>query len=214
MVKIGNMANKETIAVLTNMNQPLGRYAGNALETKEAIETLNGNGERDVVMVCGVLGAYMLKLAGVGDSIVENMKLIQSKIDSKEGLAKFKEMIGCQGGDITVVENPEKLVTAKYKVSVNSLEDGYIEKIEAKNIGQAVVNLGGGRMRKEEEVDYSVGIEVMKKIGDEVKSGEPLMYIYANDEAKAMLQIEFLRNSYKISKEKTKREEEILGIIE
>lgn len=214
MVKIGNMANKETIAVLTNMNQPLGRYAGNALETKEAIETLNGNGERDVVMVCGVLGAYMLKLAGVGDSIVENMKLIQSKIDSKEGLAKFKEMIGCQGGDITVVENPEKLVTAKYKVPVNSLEDGYIEKIEAKNIGQAVVNLGGGRMRKEEQVDYSVGIEVMKKIGDEVKSGEPLMYIYANDEAKAMLQIEFLRNSYKISKEKTKREEEILGIIE
>lgn len=214
MVKIGNMANKETIAVLTNMNQPLGRYAGNALETKEAIETLNGNGERDVVMVCGVLGAYMLKLAGVGDSIVENMKLIQSKIDSKEGLAKFKEMIGCQGGDITVVENPEKLVTAKYKVPVNSLEDGYIEKIEAKNIGQAVVNLGGGRMRKEEEVDYSVGIEVMKKIGDEVKSGEQLMYIYANDEAKAMLQIEFLRNSYKISKEKTKREEEILGIIE
>ena len=124
MVKIGNMANKETIAVLTNMNQPLGRYAGNALETKEAIETLNGNGERDVVMVCGVLGAYMLKLAGVGDSIVENMKLIQSKIDSKEGLAKFKEMIGCQGGDITVVENPEKLVTAKHTVPINTLEDG------------------------------------------------------------------------------------------
>ncbi len=122
MVKIGNMAGKETVAVLTNMNQPLGRYSGNALETKEAIDTLSGKGEPDVVMVCSVLGAYMLKLAGKDDNIIENMKLIQSKIDSGEGLAKFKEMIGYQGGDVTVVDNPEKLMTAKYKVPVNALK--------------------------------------------------------------------------------------------
>lgn len=214
MVKIGNMANKETVAVITNMNQPLGRYSGNALETKEAIDTLSGKGEPDVVMVCGVLGAYMLKLAGVGESIVENMKLIQSKIDSGEGLAKFKELIGCQGGDVTVIENPEKLITTKFKVPVNSLDDGYVKSIEAKNIGQAVVNLGGGRMKKDDPVDYSVGIEVLKKIGDEVKSGEPILYIHANDEAKAMLQVEFLRNSYEITKEKVEKEKEILGIVE
>lgn len=214
MVKIGNMANKETVAVLTNMNQPLGRFSGNALEVKETIDTLSGKGEADVLMVCGVLGAYMLKLAGMGENIVENMKLIQDKINSGEGLEKFKEMIGYQGGDITVIENSEKLVTAKYKIPVNSLEEGYVKSIEAKNIGQAVVNLGGGRMRKEDEIDYAVGIEVLKKIGDEIKINETLMYIYANDEEKAKMQVEFLRNSYKISKEKVEKEKEILGIIE
>lgn len=214
MVKIGKMANKETVAVLTNMNQPLGKYVGNALETKEAIDTLKGQGEDDVRVVCGILGAYMLKLAGVGESIVENIKLIENKIDSGEGLAKFKEMIGCQGGDITVIDNPEKLMNAKYRIPVNALEDGFVKKIEAKNLGQAVVNLGGGRMKKDDVVDYAVGIEVIKKIGDEVNKGEPILYIHTNDEAKAMLQIQFLRESYEISKEKVKKEKEILGIIE
>lgn len=210
MVKIGKMANRETIALITNMNQPLGKYSGNALETKEAIDTLKGNGEPDVVMVCAVLGAYMLKLAGKGDNIVENMKLIENKIESGEGLQKFKEMIGYQGGDITVIDNPEKLLTAKYKIPVNSFEKGYVKSIEAKNIGQGVVNLGGGRMKKEDTVDYAVGIEVVKKIGDEVEENEPLMYIYSNDEGKAMMQVEFLRNSYEISKEKVEKQKEIL----
>lgn len=214
MVKIGNMANKETIAVLTNMNQPLGRYVGNALETKEAIDTLNGKGEPDVVMVCGVLGAYMLKLAGVGNNIVENMKIIQDKIDSKEGLIKFKEMVEYQGGDLSVIDDTNKLMTAKYKIPVNSYENGFVRSIEAKNIGQAVVNIGGGRLRKEDPIDYAVGIEVLKKIGDEVKNGEPLMYIYTNDEGKGLMQIEFLRNSYKLSKEPVEKEKEILGVIE
>lgn len=214
MVKIGEMAGKETVAVLTNMNQPLGKYVGNALETKEAIDTLSGKGESDVRMVCGILGAYMLKLAGVGENIVENIKLVERKIESGEGLAKFKELIGCQGGDVSVIENSEKLMTAKYKIPVNAMEDGFVKRIEAKNIGQAVVNLGGGRAQKEDPVDYSVGIEMVKKIGDEVKNGETILYIYANDEAKALLQVQFLRDSYEISKEKVKKEEEILGIIE
>ena len=196
--------NKETIAVLTNMNQPLGRYVGNAMETKEAIDTLKGNGERDVIMVCGILGAYMLKLAGVGESIVENIKLIESKIQSGEGLEKFREMVGCQGGNVSIIDEPEKLMTAQYKVPVTIGESGYVEKIEAKNIGQAVVNLGGGRVRKEDEIDHAVGIEVLKKIGDEVKEGDTVLYIYANDEEKARSQVEFLKNTYKISKEKAK----------
>ena len=123
-------------------------------------------------------------------------------------------MIGYQGGDITVVENPEKLVTAKYKIPVNSFENGFVKSIEAKNIGQAVVNLGGGRLKKEDSVDYAVGIEVLKKIGDEVFEDEPLMYIYSNDEGKAMMQIETLRKSYEITKEKVEKPKEILGIIE
>jgi pyrimidine-nucleoside phosphorylase len=214
MVKIGELAEKETIAVITNMNQPLGRYCGNALETREAIVTLSGEGEPDVVEVCTVLGAYMLKLAGRGESIVENMRLIQSKIDSKEGLAKFREMVQKQWGDTLYVDEPDRIMTAKYKIAVEAREDGYVEEIEAKNIGQAVVNLGGGRLTKEDPVDYACGIEVVKKIGDAVKAGEPIMYIHANDEEKALSQVVFLRNSYKITNEKVDKLKAILDVVE
>jgi pyrimidine-nucleoside phosphorylase len=214
MVKIGELAEKETIAVITNMNQPLGRYCGNALETREAIVTLSGEGEPDVVEVCTVLGAYMLKLAGRGESIVENMRLIQSKIDSKEGLAKFREMVQKQWGDTLYVDEPDRLMTAKHKIAVEAKEDGYVQEIVAKNIGQAVVNLGGGRLTKEDPVDYACGIEVVKKIGDAVKAGEPIMYIHANDEEKALSQVVFLRNSYKITNEKVDKLKAILDVVE
>ena len=214
MVKIGNMAGKETIAVLTNMNQPLGRYCGNALETKEAIDTLAGKGEPDVINVCTLLGAYMLKMAGKGDGIIENIKTIQSKIDSGEGLEKFKELVGRQWGETRVIDEPEYFMKAKYKIPVNAMEDGFVSAIEAKNIGQAVVNLGGGRMKKDDKVDYFVGVEVLKKIGDEVKSGEPLLIIHANDETKGYLQVESLRNSYKFSKEPVEKIKEIIDVVE
>lgn len=214
MVKIGKNADKETVAVITNMNQPLGRYCGNALETMEAINTLRGNGEKDVVEVCCVLGAYMLKLAGVDDNIVNNIKLIQSKIDSGEGLEKFKQLISRQGGDVSVVDDTEQFMKAKFKIPVNSLEDGYISRIEAKNIGQAVVDLGGGRHKKDDIIDYFVGIEMCKKVGDPVKIGEPLLYIYANDETQGLMQVEKLRNSFEYSKESVEKLKEILDIIE
>jgi len=214
MVKIGKMAGKETVAVLTNMNQPLGRFVGNALETKEAIDILAGRGETDVINVCLLLGAYMIKLAGQGESITTNMKLLQSKIDSGEGLAKFKEFISRQWGESRVVDEPELLVKAKYKIPVKSMMDGFVEEIEAKNIGQAVVNLGGGRLRKEDEVDYDVGIEVLKKIGDKVSDGEPIMYIYANDETKGLMQVETLRSSFHISVEPVGKMKEVLDVID
>ncbi len=214
MVDIGRKARKETIAVLTNMNQPLGKYAGNALEVKEAIETLKGNGEPDVVRVCLVLGAYMLKLAGVDDNIPNNIKLLQSKIDSGEGLEKFKELISRQWGDSRVIDDPEILPKAKYRIPLNSLESGYIAGFDAKVIGQAVVNLGGGRMKKEDSIDYAVGIETVKKIGDEIKEGEPILYIHANTETQGLLQIETLRSSIQISKEPVAKVKEILDIIE
>lgn len=214
MVNIGKQAGKETIAVLTNMNQPLGRYCGNALEVMEAIEVLKGKGEADIARVCILLGAYMLKLAGIDESITNNIKLIQSKIDSGEGLEKFKELISRQWGDSRIIDNPEMLRTAKFKVPLTSIESGYISKIEAKNIGQAIVNLGGGRLKKEDTIDYSVGIEMLKKIGDEVKSGEPILYIYSNSETQAFMQIEMLRNSIEISKEVVDRPKEIADVIE
>ena len=214
MVKIGKNAGKETVAVITNMNQPLGRYCGNALETMEAINTLRGNGEKDVVEVCCVLGAYMLKLAGVDENIVNNIKLIQSKIDSGEGLEKFKQLISRQWGDVSVVDDTEQFMKAKFKIPLNSLEDGYISRIEAKNIGQAVVDLGGGRHKKDDVIDYFVGIEMCKKVGDSIKIGEPLLYIYANNETQGLMQVEKLRNSFEYSKEPVEKLKEILDIIE
>lgn len=214
MVNIGKLANKETVAVLTNMNQPLGKYSGNALEVIEAIETLKGNGEPDVTRVCTVLGAYMLKLAGIDDNIANNIKMIQSKIDSREGLEKFREMISRQWGDSRVIDDYSILPKAEFRIPLTSLEDGYISSIEAKNIGQAVVNLGGGRYKKEDKIDYSVGIEMAKKIGDEVKSGDTLLYIHASNETQGLMQIEMLRKSIEISKEPVEKQKEILDIIE
>ena len=214
MVNIGNRAGKETVAVLTNMNQPLGRFCGNALEVYEAIETLKGNGEPDLVRVCDMLGAYMLKLAGVNDSITSNIKLIESKIASGEGLEKFRELIQRQWGDTRVIEEPEMLKKAKFRIPLSALEEGYISEMDAKNIGQAVVNLGGGRYKKEDPIDDSVGIEMEKKIGDQVKMGDTLLYIHANTETQGLMQIEMLRKSIKISKEQVYRAPEILDIVD
>lgn len=214
MVNIGKLSGKETVAVITNMNQPLGRYCGNALETMEAIQTLKGFGEDDVVEVCTLLGAYMLKLAGKGDNIVENMKLIQQKMTNGEGLAKFKELIERQGGNTKVIDNPESLMRAWVKVPVESLESGYVFEIDAKNIGQAVVNLGGGRLKKDDRVDYSVGIEVVKKIGDKVNAGDALMYIHATNDSDARNLVSFLRNSYKLADRPIAPIKEIIDIIE
>ena len=213
MVNIGKEVGKETVAVITNMNQPLGKYCGNALEMMEAIQILNGKGTPDIIQVCCVLGAYMLKLADKGNDIVSNMKMIQSKIDSGEGLAKLRELITSQGGNAEVIAHPEGLMKARMKIPVEALESGYVYEIETKNIGKAVVNIGGGRLKKEDSIDHSVGIEVLKKIGDKVEKGDILMYIHANNDD-ARKQIGFLRDSYKLADRPVPKLKEILDIVE
>lgn len=214
MVNIGSKAGRETVAVLTNMDQPLGRFCGNSLEVYEAIETLKGHGEPDLVRACEMLGAYMLRLAGVDESITNNIKLLDSKISSGEGLSKFKEFIERQWGDSRVIDEPLMLKKAKFRIPLSSLEDGYISEMNAKNIGQAVVNLGGGRLKKDDPIDYYVGIEMEKKIGDKVKSGDTLLYIHANTETEGLMQVEMLRKSIKITKEEVYKAREILDIVE
>ena len=156
----------------------------------------------------------MLKMAGKGDDIVANMKLIQSKIDSGEGLNKFRELIERQGGNTKVIDNPEELMKARVKIPVEALDEGYVYEVEAKNIGQAVVNLGGGRLKKEDTVDHHVGIEVIKKIGDKINKGDILMYIHANNDMEARKQIEYLRNSYKLADRPVAKLKEILDVVE
>lgn len=213
MVNIGNNFGKETVAVITNMNQPLGRFCGNSLEVKEAIEILKGNGEEDVTSVCTLIGAYMLKLAGKGDNIANNLKMIQNQIKNKEGLKKLKQLIALQGGDINVIEYPELLDTAQYKIEVPATHSGYISSIDAKNIGNAVVKLGGGRLKKDDEIDRAVGIEVCKKIGNYVNAGETILIIHSDDESKGKSLVNFLQDSYDYSDKEVEGLREIVDII-
>jgi pyrimidine-nucleoside phosphorylase len=155
----------------------------------------------------------MLKLAGKGDNIANNLKLIQNQIKNKEGLKKLKQLIALQGGDINVIDYPELLDTANYKVEVPATHTGYISSIDAKNIGNAVVMLGGGRLKKDDEIDRTVGIEVCKKIGDYVKNGEPILIIHSNDENKAKTLIGFLQDSYEYSDKEVEKYREIVDII-
>jgi pyrimidine-nucleoside phosphorylase len=213
MVNIGEKLGKETVAIITNMDQPLGRYCGNALEVKEAIEILKGKGEDDVVSVCTWIGAYMLKLAGKGENIANNIKMIQNQIKNGEGLKKFKQLIALQGGDVNVIDYPELLDTAPVRLEVPATHSGFVSAINAKVIGEAVVRLGGGRLKKDDEIDNSVGIEVCKKIGDEVKSGDTILIIHSSDEQKARLVIESLQEAYNYSDEQVDKYREIIDII-
>jgi len=214
MVNIGKEVGKDTIAVITNMNQPLGKYCGNSLEVMEAIDALKGKIQDDVYEVCMVLGAYMLKLAGVGNNLKSNMELLQEKLKNGEGLQKFKELIEAQGGNVDVILHPKTLNLASYKIPVKSKDAGYVYEIEGKNIGRAIVNIGGGRLKKGDRIDYSVGIEMVKKIGDFVEEGDVLLYIYSNDQEKAKGQIEFLQDSYRILSYEPDPYKEILDVIE
>ena len=214
MVNIGRQYGKETIAVITNMDQPLGRFCGNSLEVMETINTLNGNGEEDVVSLCTILGAYVLKLAGISDNLANNMRMIKSKIDNKEGLIKFRELLLRQGGNTYCIDHPEVLNKATYKIPVKTPKPGYVHEINCKNIGRAIVNMGGGRITKEDTIDNSVGIEVLKKIGDYVEADDILLYIYCNKENLGNNQVRFLQNSYVIEPEKVDKVEEVLDVIE
>lgn len=185
-----------------------------ALKLWKQFKLYLGKGEDDVIEVCSILGAYMLKLAGKGDNLANNLKLIQRQIDNGEGLAKFKELIEFQGGDSSCLESPELLNMAKFRTSVRATKNGTIYEMDCKNIGQAIVNLGGGRKKKEDFIDNTIGIEVLKKIGDKVEIGDPLLYIYSNDESKAKEQVEFLQNSYHYADVEIPKINEIIDIIE
>lgn len=213
MINIGKLANKETVCIVTNMDQPLGKMVGNTLEVIESIEALKGNMQEDVKNVVLELGAYILKLDGKGNSIDENKQKILEVIQNGKAYNKFLELIENQGGDISYIENTEKFEKAKYKIPVICSKTGYIEKLNAEEVGKIASFLGAGRVKKEDEIDYSVGIELIKKVGDSVTSGENLAYIYANDEQKAKIAVENLLNTYKISEQKVDKINDILEIL-
>ena len=198
MEKMGKLAERETVAVITNMDQPLGKYVGNTLEVIEAIEALNGHWQEDVKEVVLLLGANMIKLAGKGDDLEENKVRMLEQIENGEALSKFKELVVKQGGDVSYIEDLEKFPKAKYKLPVIATRSGIVNKLNAEEVGKIAMKLGAGRLRKEDEIIKEVGIELNKKVGNNVEIGDILAYIHGNNEELTEKAVIDLRNAYEI----------------
>ncbi|MCA9765690.1 MAG: pyrimidine-nucleoside phosphorylase [Carnobacterium sp.] len=180
MVKIGNLVGRQTMAVISDMSQPLGNAIGNALEIKEAIDTLEGHGPEDLVDLCLTLGSQMVHLAGIGSNLAEARLLLEENLTNGKALEKFKEFVASQGGDASVIDHPERLPQAAYQTEVLASRDGVLSQINADEIGIAAMMLGAGRANKESVIDLAVGLMLRKKVGDTVKKGESLVTIHSN----------------------------------
>lgn len=212
MIKIGKLAERETVCIITNMNEPLGFAVGNSLEIIEAIEFLNGNMPEDLKEVVLELGAYMIKLAGKGDNIETNKKILLENIRNGKAYSKFIELVQNQGGNIDYVTDVTKFEKAKVEKEVTSISEGYIQEINAEEIGKIACNLGAGRKTKKDKIDLNVGLILNKKIGDYVRVGEKLVTIYANNVKKAEEAEEEIIKILKIGKNKV-TENTIIDII-
>jgi len=184
MVEIGEGVGRKVSAVISDMNQPLGRAVGNALEVKEAIATLQGKGPADFLEHCLVVAGQMVLLAERAASEEEARRMLLSALEEGRAWEKFKEWIAAQGGDVAVVEDPSLLPQARLIEEVKSPHSGYLARIDALEVGLTAMLLGAGRERKGEPIDHAVGVVLHRKVGDYVNQGQPLLTIYANDEAR------------------------------
>ncbi|MCY7806150.1 pyrimidine-nucleoside phosphorylase [Bacillus spizizenii] len=182
MVRIGNNVGRQTMAVISDMSQPLGFAIGNALEVKEAIDTLKGEGPEDLHELVLTLGSQMVVLAKKADTLDEARTKLEEVMKNGKALEKFKDFLKNQGGDSSIVDDPSKLPQAAYQIDVPAKEAGVVSEIVADEIGVAAMLLGAGRATKEDEIDLAVGIMLRKKVGDKVEKGEPLVTLYANRE--------------------------------
>jgi len=180
MVYIGECAGKKVVALITGMEQPLGYAVGNAIEVKEAIDTLNGSGPQDLLDLVLELGSLMLVTSGTVSSGAMARRLLKTSIAQKKGLKKLAELIKAQGGNPEVIKNPDLLPQPKTKIEIKAGAAGFIEKIDALEVGMAAKILGAGRKTKSDPIDLSVGILLKKKVGDAVKKGEPLAVFYSD----------------------------------
>ncbi|MCY7618175.1 MULTISPECIES: pyrimidine-nucleoside phosphorylase [Bacillus] len=182
MVRIGNNVGRQTMAVISDMSQPLGLAIGNSLEVKEAIDTLRGEGPEDLNELVLTLGSQMVVLAKKAETLDEAREKLIEVMKNGKALEKFKEFLENQGGDGSIVDQPEKLPQAPYQIEVPAKESGVVAEIVADEIGVAAMILGAGRATKEDEIDLSVGIMLNKKVGDRVEKGDSLVTLHANRE--------------------------------
>ncbi len=213
MVSIGNKCGRKTVAMLTDMDQPLGEAVGNSLEVIEAIETLKGHGDREFTTLCHEICAEMLLITNSVKNKEEAIKLIDKKIESGEALEKLREMIIYQHGDPKVIDDYSLFKKCQKVVEVKALKDGYIKRIHTLNVGNVAMILGAGRQTKDETIDHSVGIKIKVKVGDKVKAGDTLALIYSNG-VREKEAIDMLLECFEICQEKVAKHNIILGIVE
>ncbi len=213
MVKIGDGLGRETYAVISDMNQPLGRHIGNALEVKEAIETLRGEGPDDLLELCVSLGSYMLLAAKRVEAVEEGRRLLLDTIKSGQALEQLKKLVEAQGGEAKAIDHTDLLPKASIIERIKSPISGYINNIMTEEIGVAAMLLGGGRETKESVIDPAVGIVLEKRLGDKVEKGETLAVIHANDEEKLLLAKQHYLSAYQIAQDQTKPIQLIKGFV-
>jgi pyrimidine-nucleoside phosphorylase len=184
MVDIGKLAGRDVVALLSDMNQPLGFAVGNSLEAVEAIETLQGGGPADFREHCLHVSAHMLVLGKRAKGLAEGRAMAEKAIADGSGFEKFRVLVQAQGGDVSYVDDVSKFPRAKLVEVVNASRSGFISEVQARSVGEAAVTLGAGRAKKSDTVDHAVGFVIHKKVGDQIQKGEPLFTIHANDEAR------------------------------
>ena len=213
MVDIGLEFGKETVAVVSNMDEPLGFAIGNSLEVKEAIEVLKNRGPEDLRDLCLVLGTHMLKLGGAAKNFEEGRNKLEKIVKEGKAINKFKEMIAAQGGNLEIIDNPELLPLAKYSTKIKAEISGYVQKIDSRLVGESAMLLGAGREKKESEIDLSVGIILKKKVGNKVNINQDLAEVYYNDSEKLKEAKNKLFSSFVIGDNKPKKLPLILATI-
>jgi pyrimidine-nucleoside phosphorylase/thymidine phosphorylase len=199
MVETGERMGKKVVALITDMDQPLGSMIGNALEVVEVVDVLRGGGPEDLRELCLETAGWMLDLGGVAKSVADGKKQSAQLIASGKALEKFRQMVELQGGDVRIVDDAKRLPQAPHTMQVTSTRAGYLAAMQCEQIGTACVILGGGRERKEDSVDPAVGIVLHKKVGDRIDAGEPIATIYYNAEAKATRARQLIETSCSIT---------------
>lgn len=213
MVRIGTNYGRETVAIITNMDEPLGRAIGNALEVKEAIEVLKGGGPEDLRELCLYIGSILLKLAKRVKNQEEGIRLLEEVINKNLAFEKVVELVESQGGNVDQVKNPDLLPSSKHVIEVKSKMEGYVSSIDAERIGACALRLGAGRETMDSVIDLSVGIVLNKKVNDKVLEGETLAYIHSNDLDKANEVKRELYDIIRISSNQGKEKKLIYGMV-
>jgi pyrimidine-nucleoside phosphorylase len=205
MVDIGQLAGREVVALLSDMNQPLGNAVGNSLEVVEAIETIRDNGPEDFLEHCLHVSAHMLVLGKRASDLAGGHAMAEKSIADGSAFEKFRALVQAQGGDVSYVDDPSKFPRAEYVEVVKAPRSGYLAEVQARTVGEAAVVLGAGRARKADPVDHAVGFVIHHKVGDQVEKGEPLFTIHANSAEKLTEAREAVLSAHIFSEQPVKR---------
>ena len=214
MVEIGTEVGRQTAALISDMDQPLGFAIGNALEVQEAIDTLHGRGPDDLTKLCLALSAHMVVLGGKADSLAEAELLLRDKLASGEALDKFRTLVAAQGGNPAVADDPSLLPQAPVVIPVIAEHDGYVQRIDAEQLGIAAMVLGAGRATKDAVIDYAVGLTLRLKVGDRVRSGDTLVLVHAQSEGDIVSEVAArIQQAYTISEQESSASPLLLSVV-